>query len=1813
MQEEDLECSNSLKCIDNSRDSVLHKMYVSNVGNRLREMQTPSDIDCQRWPWELMQNAKDSISGTNRDSVEVILEITDDSVIFQHDGCPFNGKTYLALLYKYSEGKANNTESTGRFGTGFLTTHSLSKVVKMEGPIIDEDETICGFEVTMYRDGKNNEELIDGMIKMENEKKFWRKKHPRWTKFNYILKTKRNIESSKLGAYNFKINIVLTMLFNQKFKKVELKSKDINLIYEKNKELQKEEKNNIEIIAYTLTNVNINELKSRVFLHSKINEKSEELTEHFDKERYLTVECALEIDPTNKTIICNEKSPCLFCSLPLVGSENHILPFILNSNDFEPSTERQEILLDGAEIKKDEKRNNKEVPTDVGINRYILRRSYELFGRIVKYCSENKYNNLHLLCRGLKDIPNVGKYFDKKWYLENYMKDMRNILYKYPIIYNTNDELSLIKEMNFPIYDKYEEKFTEIYYKLVKELYIYVPRYEESIQWSKYLWENGLETNRIDIHKLIDKYNESKHSIEYNNCFIKFIWENYKELTFTKRVLINQENEYILYNEKEFAQSINVNEDIINCVEELGNKWRQNHLKTNITSIDIPIKHNIDFAINIIKKAIDNDKENSYILARYVEKNNKKRETIYHLSKLLFEKKIREKYIVEDFKEEIWRDADTYLINKMVETAESWDKFSSVALNVEDYNILLNFFYENNNRIFDNKKLLPSINGYFYFLKDLYMEYNINNKIKEGAKKYTDLNFNDKILNPLIKINNLNIAKYCNDDLLNEINKFFQDKLDSLEKVELSKILIHFLPELEENEMNKNIIQKHNNIREIYSFIYKESLEREILNTKVNTIWNSIDKYIMVDIQNKLQKLKKLEENSLNNYIEFLNKYQNFFDFNEYNLIPNSYGKLLNICELKDFNDIPVDILDGIKKVFYLDLKSISTYKGIKIHSITKISFLQIGDIIQKCFANKKKEDEYMFNYKTTFDLSKIIIKYVPINEERKEYQVRLYKLYKLFDKSIGNMIEVDSYENLYRNINESIVQYINEKINDCKDVSGTKKYINDIFQFINENSDLLHPNEYNILPNQEGELKKLYELYKDNKILEELKDIASDLKNIRKLLMDNKITKFIPDKIMTNEYLKNIINEGIEYRNIDIRKILQYFPKNDNNKKQKDIKFLYENLCYKDKKPWKEYEIDLEPSFWEKANEYALKKCIKLLKEQKSLKDIDSNEEKALLILETLYKYIRPELPENSYLKIIPNQYGKLFKYSELNEEKELNQNFKRMLKDIFNYDISFYLKHKKLKLKLPRELSINNEIILIIEEGFREEKPKKFGNWKDNQNIGLLKKAKELIKFYPNKKENNYVFSFIECYKALAEEDFEEEEINTSMEMLWDKAIKILLNELLEIIDIDKNISETSSRIKLDEDKTIEKLNILYSILFKFELNKRYTKLNFIPNMKGVYKKLNEIFSNNNIDEELIKILSLLNEKESFEHKLIHQKINLNKSHAQKSLEDIATVIDKEIKTQYTKIDIIIQSKEEVKIDDNLKQACGLLIQKWFRENKGKIDLFEFTKNHLVDISVKILLDKKIKDILENLLINDPTTLIEILNFQNPMAPILWSDESMIDDISEMSMSINETRDNSLVQQNNFNHMNFLNFINGNNDNNNDNIINNNNINDDNNIINIGNNNNIIRNRRNNNYNNYLMNIIRNRYDEGIHNYCLSQAYVYEELLASNLFDEINWKNRLDENEYGELITLNEHRYKVKKVVETFDFIVKTKQNKQYKISVKRGDKSRNNYLKFAYTSSQWDLFKNEPQNIIFAFVSLNRIHPEIIFAKNIDLRDL
>ena len=66
----------------------------------------------------------------------------------------------------------------------------------------------------------------------------------------------------------------------------------------------------------------------------------------------------------------------------------------------------------------------------------------------------------------------------------------------------------------------------------------------------------------------------------------------------------------------------------------------------------------------------------------------------------------------------------------------------------------------------------------------------------------------------------MNINKYCIDDLLNDIRKFLQTDSFSNEKVEISTILINYLPILEHNDINDKIIKKHKDIIEIYSYKY---------------------------------------------------------------------------------------------------------------------------------------------------------------------------------------------------------------------------------------------------------------------------------------------------------------------------------------------------------------------------------------------------------------------------------------------------------------------------------------------------------------------------------------------------------------------------------------------------------------------------------------------------------------------------------------------------------------------------------------------------------------------------------------------------------------------------------------------------------------------------------------------------------------------------------------------------------------------------------------------------------------------------------
>ena len=363
-------------------------------------------------------------------------------------------------------------------------------------------------------------------------------------------------------------------------------------------------------------------------------------------------------------------------------------------------------------------------------------------------------------------------------------------------------------------------------------------------------------------------------------------------------------------------------------------------------------------------------------------------------------------------------------------------------------------------------------------------------------------------------------------------------------------------------------------------------------------------------------------------------------------------------------------------------------------------------------------------------------------------------------------------------------------------------------------------------------------------------------------------------------------------------------------------------------------------------------------------------------------------------------------------------------------------------------------------------------------------------------------------------------------------------------------------------NEDVIIQNYNKFYYILFYYlreEGEKKILdKFSFIPNEKREYRILKDIFCNKDIDNDIKNILSYLDKNNKFQEILIYQKIKLSINHQQKSLEDIALEIDKLIKKKFTQIDNFFEVQKELNIEDNFKIACKKLINEWFAKNIDKKDKFDFVNSHIPEIFNKIICEGKFQEKLNEILIKNSEKFLEI--FSNNQLFILHNENSFELDENEVSLinSLNSTRNISIMK----------------NENNNNNIFNNHQNNANNNYVHE--NNNYI--RPNYNYNNANNNYV-NSLPESLKKYYLAQAYVYEDLINSNLFKQIDWKNKANENEEAYEVTLmNLNKYKIKKYTFHYDFTVTTNDNEIFNIIVKNLNDEDYNYLKVKFTIDQW-----------------------------------
>ena len=161
------------------------------------------------------------------------MAYNNNEVRFSHNGKPFSFQNLVYLIEQTStKERKQDTEqgkeikTTGKYGTGFMTTNLLSKMVLIEGVVYDDIKMLfVKFKLSMNRNAKTPEEMIDNIEKSinqltdqlnkggQNPLKFYVVGNDLDTTFTYKLENEESRQTARIGIEDLKKNITTTLSF----------------------------------------------------------------------------------------------------------------------------------------------------------------------------------------------------------------------------------------------------------------------------------------------------------------------------------------------------------------------------------------------------------------------------------------------------------------------------------------------------------------------------------------------------------------------------------------------------------------------------------------------------------------------------------------------------------------------------------------------------------------------------------------------------------------------------------------------------------------------------------------------------------------------------------------------------------------------------------------------------------------------------------------------------------------------------------------------------------------------------------------------------------------------------------------------------------------------------------------------------------------------------------------------------------------------------------------------------------------------------------------------------------------------------------------------------------------------------------------------------------------------------------------------------------------------------------------------------------------------------------------------------------------
>lgn len=115
--------------LDAKANRILHRNNAQEIVKALADLEEHRAEFATRWLWELIQNARDFPDEAR--PMTICVSVLLEQITFAHNGRDFTEDEILSLILHGST-KQSNPAQLGKFGTGFLSTHLLSKQVRVE-------------------------------------------------------------------------------------------------------------------------------------------------------------------------------------------------------------------------------------------------------------------------------------------------------------------------------------------------------------------------------------------------------------------------------------------------------------------------------------------------------------------------------------------------------------------------------------------------------------------------------------------------------------------------------------------------------------------------------------------------------------------------------------------------------------------------------------------------------------------------------------------------------------------------------------------------------------------------------------------------------------------------------------------------------------------------------------------------------------------------------------------------------------------------------------------------------------------------------------------------------------------------------------------------------------------------------------------------------------------------------------------------------------------------------------------------------------------------------------------------------------------------------------------------------------------------------------------------------------------------------------------------------------------------------------------------------------------------------------------------